>query len=87
MHVIPIIRPADYETFRSILNNEIPDTYEEWVQNYAKVTQEFLARSEPHRGVQVDPHEFIRFCRSCNAVPGVESLGEFAVEKASGNHY
>ena len=36
MHIIPIIQAPDYNAFRSILNDQLPDTYPEWVKNHTE---------------------------------------------------
>jgi hypothetical protein len=87
MHIMPIIQAPDYNAFRRILNDQLPDTYAEWLQDHTEAMKEFINRSEPYRGIEVNPQEFVRFCLSRNAVATIQLLADFAVEKTSGKTY
>jgi hypothetical protein len=54
----PIIRPEEYEAFRAILDNEIPDTYNEWRDLILDRGNKMIADGERPIGIDVNPHEF-----------------------------
>jgi hypothetical protein len=87
MHIMPIIRPSDYDAFRSILNDQLPDTYGEWLQSYMESQKKFRHFREPYRGIEIYPQEFVNFCLSRNAVATIKLLAECALEKAFGENH
>ena len=84
---VPVIQPTDYDAFQSILDDQIPETYTEWLKGYTEFKKELIANSQPARDVEVNPQEFERFCFSRKIPPNQKLLGEFATEKVLGKNY
>lgn len=84
---IPTIAPADYKSFRDILNNNVPDTYDEWLYVARKNSLDNEAAGNVSEPVKVDPGEFSRYLRTVGAEPTAQSLRNFAFQKGSGNQY
>lgn len=84
---IPTIAPADYKSFRDILNNDIPDSYDEWLYLARKKALDNEAMRNINEPAKVDPGEFSRYLRTIGAEATAQSLYNFAFEKGSGNAY
>jgi hypothetical protein len=79
---LPILHREDYDAFRRDLGADLADTYDKWMEFYAEQRDQAIKRGERVIDVQVNHHEFIRFCRSTGAQPDLKLLLEFADRKA-----
>jgi hypothetical protein len=88
MHVIflPLINPDDFDEFQRILNNALPDTYDEWGDLHVKEAADILGEGNEYCEVQVYPVEFARYCTKRRTSPNLRLLYEFATSKASSQH-
>ena len=55
---LPIIRREDYEAFRGLLGNNLPDTYDEWSKLHDDQILQIARGGHTVRGVKVYPDEF-----------------------------
>jgi hypothetical protein len=86
---MPIIRKDDYESFRRLLKDDIPDTYEKWVYRQTCTRDEQVLKWEhtEFNDVEIDSNEFARYCRATNSKPTMQSLDRFTQEKSAGKRY
>ena len=84
---IPMIAQADYESFRRVLNRDLPDAYDKWLHLAAKMSEDNGSKGGISKLVQVNPVEFTRFLRAAGADANLHSLGNFAYEKGMGHRY
>jgi len=82
---LPLINPGDYETFRGILNEDMPSTYDEWAQLHAKMLTDLLRQGESYREIQINPDELRRFCTRRKTSASYQLLRDLAVEKGGRN--
>ena len=52
IYCLPLISPGDYETFRRLLNNDLPDTYNEWSNLHLKKLSDVRRQGESLPGNQ-----------------------------------
>jgi hypothetical protein len=76
---MPRIASADFESFRHILKKEIATTFEEWTEGYRERVAHW---SETSRIIEIDinPDDFIAFCRGKSRGYNARSLYDFAAE-------
>jgi len=86
MFFIPVIDTSDYDAFQRILNNALPDTYDEWGEVHVKEAADILGQGNEYCEVQVYPVEFARYCTTRRTSPSIRLLYEFAMAKASSQH-
>jgi hypothetical protein len=81
------INPSDYEMIRGILNNDLPDAYEEWLKFQAK--GEFDTGRQGHTigHIKIDPDELARYCGAHGGHRSHYGLLHFVVEKSEGQQY
>ena len=80
------IRKDDYEAFRRILKDDIPDTYEEWRYRQLSKSNDFIAKWQKAEVIEVDvnPNDFARYCDATNSDRTIETLDRFATEESFG---
>jgi hypothetical protein len=78
----PIIRPKDYDAFWRLTNGDLPDTYEEWREQYSKSKAERARQGAVVIDVEVYPEDFATFCKKSDLPPSTEILIDFAEEEA-----
>jgi hypothetical protein len=83
----PHISAQNYEAFRRLLGDELPATYQEWLDFLRKRTFEETSRGQNVLKVPIDPDEFVRFCNSTGERYSNAALGRFAIEKVGGKNY
>jgi hypothetical protein len=87
---IPIIREQDYESFRRILKDDIPATYEAWrnrqLRQKAQLGAQWLDSLAEFIEIEIDPNEFTAYCDRTHSNYTVESLDRLAIEKAFGKN-
>ena len=67
--ILPVIAPDDYEAFRGILGSHIPDTYDKWLDQFAKWEEINRGNKSGIRRVNVNPAEFSRYLDAPRAIP------------------
>lgn len=86
-YFLPLIHAVQYDAFRSLLGDDLPNTYDEWLQLHANEKRERSMVGFDVREIQVDPHEFARYCGARGIAADGLRLLHFAAEKGSGNRY
>ena len=84
---IPIIANQDYETFRRILDPHLPNTYEKWLDLVDQMTGDNISRGRASKPIELNPHEFSRYCEATGSSPNLHILKNFAHEKGIGHEY
>ncbi len=83
----PKIGPADYDTFRSEPNLNLPDTYDEWLNLSHKELREIELVGDTFKEIEINPDEFARFCQAKRKARTFDALRQFAAAKGSGQSY
>lgn len=84
---IPTIRKTDYDSFRRIINRDLPNTYDEWLNLAAKITADNGGRGHVSNSVEVNPDEFAKYLRAVGGDANLHFLERFAYEKGMGHKY
>jgi len=85
---LPDISSAqNYDAVRRLPGCDLPDTYDEWLQASAKDRRERGQAGFDVRLIEIDPHEFGRFCAARGTPADAERLLDFTKEKFAGNRY
>lgn len=84
---IPLITPQDFNAFRGLLSPDFANSYDEWFNLHTKEKLERGQVGFDIHEIQVDPNEFVRYCRACGVTPNRKTLLDFAIEKDAGGHY
>jgi hypothetical protein len=81
----PLIRPEDYQVFKAILGDDIPDSFDEWIDRIAKerAQQRLEWEHSDAVDVEVNPKEFAKYRDATDSTPTYETLKSFAQEKGS----
>jgi hypothetical protein len=56
------ILQEEYDSFRSMLNEELPPTHSEWLDNKTKVDDKHTANGAIINSVVIHPQEFADYC-------------------------
>ena len=80
------INSSDYEMIRGILNNDLPNAYEEWLKFQANET-EFRRQGHTVGHIEIDPGELARYCGSHGGHRSRHGLLHFVIKKSEGNKY
>jgi hypothetical protein len=75
------IRPEDYQTFRRLLHNNIPDAYDKWLYFRDKETAEHQGGGHAVKAVEIRPDEFTAYCDRIGAARDIHTLRGLASEK------
>jgi hypothetical protein len=84
---IPVIAQADYAAFQSFAELELPETYDEWLQQHARYERDRLQLGHDIRRIEVHPGEFSRYCDYLQVAHSRKALGDFADAKAADRRY
>ena len=79
---IPKIAKADYESFRRIIENHLPDTYDNWVRLASKLRDDVVARGRAVVSVALNADEFSQYLDTTKNSANAAGLSKFAREKA-----
>ena len=77
---VPLIASADYETFRTIIN-EMPKTFAQWQHLRSQNIAKYISNGWQAVNVEVDPHEFARYCHATTVVTNDERPMSAAMER------
>jgi hypothetical protein len=83
-YLIPKIARNDYESFRGLMNADLPDTYGEWVKLMEWARLENERRQVIVRAIEINFHEFVRYCWARRCAYNIKALENFTIEKAAG---
>lgn len=77
----PRIAPEDYDAFRRILNDHLPDTYDEWLQLTSQKASDLQGKGYIVEEVEIEPDEFVGYARAYRAPYNLHSLENILAEK------
>jgi hypothetical protein len=86
---VPRIREKNYDAFRRILKDGVPQTLAEWRDRQLRQEADLSSGWEsPVKliEVEIDPDEFTRFCDRTKSNYTVDALNRFATEKGLGKN-
>jgi hypothetical protein len=81
-YLIPKIARHDYEPFRRLIIADLPDTYDEWLKLMEQARLENERRRVVVRAIEINFHEFVRYCWAKRCAHNIKSLENFTIEKA-----
>ena len=81
------LRLEHYDTFKGILDKQIPDTFSRWEWEQMKSHAQPRASGDIVVEVETDPNEFVRYCDSRNRPRNMDSLRELVYAKGVGQKY
>ena len=84
---LAVIAPEHYESFKKILNQDLPSTFDAWSYRHSERVANRTGKGHAVYEVRANPEEFSRYCHATNSVHDLQSLDRFASEKASGKRY
>jgi hypothetical protein len=74
---LPIIQQKDFEAFRRILGNDIPDTYDEWCNFSADRGLTVTRQGHVAISIEADPYEFAAWLATDKTQRGLNGLDNF----------
>jgi len=77
------ILQEEYDSFLSILNEELPPTHIEWLENKTKEDTKHTAKGDIINSIVIHPQELVDYCQRSGLDTNLITLGAFAVAKAS----
>jgi hypothetical protein len=86
-YLIPKIAEHDYDAFRRLIDRDLPNTYKEWLTLMEQARLENERRQIIVRTIEIDFHEFARYCWAKRYAYNIKALENFTLEKAVGNRY
>jgi hypothetical protein len=84
---LPLIASHDYEAFRRILDTDLPNTYNEWLQVHTDHRSDLERKGVIVGEIEVYPDEFARFVRDHGNVANITVLRNFVIEKVGRDPY
>ena len=75
---MPEIAKEDYEKFRGLLNNHLPETHDDWMSLAEKLRSDIVARGNEAVGVEIRSVEFARFLDDANNTADPVGLSRLA---------
>jgi hypothetical protein len=79
---IPAIAKDDYDSFRRIIQDHLPDTYDNWVRLASRLHADVVARGRAAVSVELKADEFSHYLDTTKNSPNAAGLSKFAREKA-----
>jgi hypothetical protein len=81
------INPSDYEMVRGILNNDLPDTYQVWLDFQLKGETNAKRQSQTVSHIPIDPDEIARYCGAHGGHRSRHGLLHFVIKKSQGEKF
>ena len=81
------INQSDYEMIRGILNDDLPDTYQVWLDFQSKGETNFKRQGQPVNYIVIDPDEIARYCGAHGGHRSRHGLLHFVMKKSQGENY
>jgi hypothetical protein len=81
----PIIKPDDYNSFRDIINSDMPNAFNEWTNQQAQADLQHAKSGINVKGIEVDPDKFRDYLRAAGAKATRHELNNFAFHQATLN--
>ena len=81
VEVYPLISADEYAKFCSILNGDLPATYDEWLSCQSKEIRQFRQLGWIIREIPIEFNEFTQFLKAHGAKANIVSLRNFTIEK------
>ena len=81
------INPSDYEMIRGILNDDLPATYQTWLDFQLKGETDLQRRGQTISHIEIDPDEIARYCGAHGGHRSCHGLQHFVIKKSQGENY
>jgi hypothetical protein len=79
----PIIKKDDYDAFRSLINSDMPDTFDEWAYQRGEADLQYTRRGLAVRRIEVHPDGFVAYLLAQRAKASRHELDSFAAQEAA----
>jgi hypothetical protein len=82
----PKLDASNYQSFRRLINDEMPETFNEWSQRQSLKKDQYLLNLHPDRlcvDIEINPDQFSKYCRSTNSSNTLDTLDRLAAEIGS----
>ena len=76
----PIIAAKDYDAFKRILKNHLPDTYNAWLMLHTKEVSEHRKVGQIVETVKINPDEFAEYLDTTKSAANLKSFENFTAE-------
>jgi hypothetical protein len=86
-YLIPKISQHDYDAFRRLISTDLPKSYMEWLRLMEQARLENEGRQIIVRTIEINFHEFARYCWAKRCAYNIKALETFTIGKAAGNRY
>lgn len=83
---IALLRRDDYEAFRRLLGNNLPDAYNEWQHLMEDEVHGVTRGGHRSRGIEIDPDEFAAWLTTHGNDRTMNGLRNFAFIKGTEAH-
>jgi hypothetical protein len=80
---LPVIHRNDYETFRTVMGRNLPDTHDEWRYLALKKKDEAVLCGHEVFEIEVYPDEFVGYASLHGDERTLHALQNFAFEKGT----
>ena len=81
------INQSDYEMIRGILNDDLPDTYQVWLDFQSKGETNFKRQGQTVNYIVIVPDEIARYCGAHGGHRSRHGLLHFVMKKSQGENY
>jgi hypothetical protein len=81
------INPSDYEMIRGILNDDLPATYQTWLDFQLKGETDLQRRGQTISHIEIAPDEIARYCGAHGGHRSRHGLQHFVIKKSQGENY
>lgn len=78
----PLILRDDYDAFRRLLNDDLPNTYDEWSETQNQEILQLVKAGITCRNIKINPDEFAAYCRAVGQSPNRYLLNDFVVAES-----
>lgn len=82
--ICPSIRPEEYQAFRCVLKDDLPDTFEVWSGEQGAQKVRHMLLGQPNStffDVEITIREFTEFCRAKRLNYTLQTLNRLATDK------
>jgi hypothetical protein len=81
------INPSDYEMVRGIINDDLPNPYEAWLNFLANGEGDLRRQGHTVSHIPIEPAELARYCGMHGGHRSHYGLLDFVKKKSEGNNY
>jgi hypothetical protein len=80
-HILPIIAESEYADFQRFVADDLPDTYEEWLQSCGREISYREERGTTIKEIAVQFDRFRDWCLTHNEQPTLAAVRRFTIQQ------